>query len=307
MELIPEQIKEIGLSEEQLPKLKTIITDHVATLKQEWDGKANKDAEAIIQGAINITRTQFGLTGEAFDRKEGEKIADHLKRITPLVVDNALIKEKTALQQKEKELTEKIANGSADESLKVKLKETEDKLDVLKQKEANYADWEENDYKGKLEIANKTLSNQTKDIAFSSVRPFFPESVNKYEAQGRWKEFKDSVNNKYHNFKKVENDWVVVDKENEHITKKLSDLVKQDKALTELLQGRKFTGLGSETKKEINIEGVPFKVPENATSKERQDLITDYMINVEKISFTSDKWAPRYNELNTKILERKPA
>ena len=111
MEFKEEFIKENELTEDQIKAINPIIDDYIAEEKKAWDGKANKDAEAIIQGAVDSTKTKFGLSGEEFERKEGEKLADHLSRITPLIVDTALVKEKTELQRKEAELTEKIKNG----------------------------------------------------------------------------------------------------------------------------------------------------------------------------------------------------
>ena len=159
------------------------------------------------------------------------------------------------------------------------------------------------DYKGKWEQASEQLNNQTKDIAFSSVKPSFPDAVNAYEAKGRWGEFERDTLSKY-DIKQVDKDWVAVDKENQHKVVKLEDLVKANEPLTELLKGRQQTGLNSNVKN-VSIEGVPFNVPEGATPQERQKAIKDYLAS-QNISNTSNEYSKQFAELNAKILEKNP-
>jgi len=65
-----------------------------------------------------------------------------------------------------------------------------------------------------------------------------------------------------------------------------------------------LTGLGGQHKNEIEIEGVPFKVPEGATPADRQKAIKEYLLTVEKLTITSQEYAKRYAELNQKILQK---
>jgi len=301
MEFTEDQITEMGLSEEQLPKVKEVVNTNEANLKKSWDGKANTDAEAIIEGALNSTISKFGIDG--FKRDQGEKIADALERVAPLVIDTALAKEKAEVSKLQKEYKEKLKTGG-DENLKQELQEAKDKLDLLKQKEATFKDWEENDYKGKYEETTKELFGLKLAVAYQHVKPSFPDTVNKYEANAKWKEFIDNTNSEY----TIELDadqipWAV-SKENEHIKIKLETLVEKDKTITELAKGREAKGLGSDNKTLTEIEGVPFKVPDNATPTERQKVIKDYLVGTKGLNPLSTDYAKEYKRLNDLILKK---
>ncbi len=71
MEFTTEQITEIGLSEEQVTKVQEATATHEAELKHGWDGKANDDAEKIIQGAANKVEELTGIK-----REQGQKGLD---------------------------------------------------------------------------------------------------------------------------------------------------------------------------------------------------------------------------------------
>jgi len=301
MEFTEQQIAEMGLSEDQLPKVKGIVNANEADLKKEWDGKANKDAEAIIEGAFNSTITKFGIEG--FERNQGEKIADALGRVAPLVIDSALIKEKSEVLRLQKEYDQKLKSGG-DENLKQELADAKEKLDKLQQKEAQFTDWEANDYKGKYEEATKELSNYKVNVAFQEVKPQFSDTVNAYEIKGRWTEFKSDVLEKYNIEEDSKGEYVAIDKDNKHKIHKLKDLVAQNKEITELAKGREATGLGSKPKSLTKIEGVPFDVPEDATPSERQKLIKDYLVGNKKMDLLSPDYAKEYKKLNDLILKK---
>ena len=285
MEFTKEQIVEIGLSEEQVPKVTELVNNNESTLKKEWDTKATIDAENILHGA---TQSIVELTG--IQHEKGQKVKDYLQTAS----ENFLKGQKADLDRKIIELDGKIKAGGGDETLKTELQETKDKLDLLQQKEAKFKDWEENDYKGKYEEATKTLSDYKVNQAFLEVKPKFPDTVNEYESKGRWNEFKSNVLEKY-NIEKNDNDeFVAVDKENKYTIIKLKDLVTQNKEISELAKGRQFTGLGADVKKEIELEGVPFKVKEDATPQERQKAIEDYLTGELKLPKISSEYAKRF-------------
>ena len=75
MEFTKEHIEDIGLSEEQVTKLTAITNDNELTLQKEWGGKANENAQKIIDGAISPV---IELT--KIEREKGEKAADYLKK-----------------------------------------------------------------------------------------------------------------------------------------------------------------------------------------------------------------------------------
>jgi hypothetical protein len=292
------KIKEIGLSDEQLTKVSEVLKTHVADLKQQWDKKANDDAEGIIQGAADKVEVLTGIK-----RDKGQKIADYLSVAAESYVKGS----KAALETKELELETKLKNNKGDEVLKQQLQETKGKLDILLQKEAQFSEWEKEDYKGKYEQANQKLSEFKLNIAFQEVKPNFPDSVNEYEAKGRWNEFKTDILKKYNIEIGEDNEPIAIDKENQYKIFKLKELVLQNKEISELAKGREAKGLGSDPKTAISIEGVPFKVPENATAKERQASIKEYLTGTLKLSVTSSEYAKQFADLNKKILEKKPA
>jgi hypothetical protein len=304
MEFPEEIIQETGLNEEQLGKISEYTDTILAEKEKEWSGKANENAERIIESASNAAKQKFGLSGENFERQKGEKYADFLTRITPGIIDSALGKEKSLLKNKEKELNDKLKNSGHNDTLVAELDEVKGQLDKLKEKEAQFAEWEENDYKGKYESISQEHENMKREVAFNKVKPSFPENVNKYEADFKWNQFQKDVQDKY-NIKIVDGEAIAIDKENEYKQVKLADLVKKDENLTALTKGTQSKGFGSKPKG-VKIEGVPFDVPEEATSKERTALIKEYLSS-KGLSPTGREYAKQFAELNQKILSQKTA
>jgi len=302
MEFTKEEIQEIGLPEENLAKLNELAEFKVAVLKKDWDGKANKDAEGIIDGAIRATTEKFGIEG--FSRNQGEKAADALNRIAPMVIDSALAKEKSEVSRLQSEYNEKLKSGG-DENLKQELAEAKAKLDELKQKEAKYNEWEENDYKGKYETTTTELSGLKLAVAYQYVKPNFPDTVNKYEASAKWKEFIDNTNST--NTIELDSNNVpwAVSKKNEHIRVKLEALVEKDNVISELAKGREAKGLGSNGQQgKTTIEGVPFPVPEKPTPQEREKLIREYLTIEKGYRVTSSEYAKDFKKYNDLILKK---
>jgi len=300
MKFEKEFIEETGLSEDQVKKVNEKIDAHVAEEKKAWDGKANTDAEAIIQGAVNLTIDKMGLEG--IQRKDGEKMADFLMRTTPMFIDSALAKEKSEVIRLKAEYKEKLKTGG-DENVKKELTEAIAKLDLLQQKEAQFKDYEENDYKGKYENLTNELNIQKIENAFNSVKPIFPDTVNVYEAKGRWDEFKKDVLEK-NNIDFDKEEPIAINKENKHMITKLKDLVGQNKEITELSKGREAKGIGSDSKNEIEIENVPFKVPKEVTPAERAKLIKEYLVGTKKMDVLSPEYSKEYKKLNDLILKK---
>ena len=162
MEFTEDQIKELGIDETQANKIAELSNTEIAELKKDWDGKANENAERIIQGAAKSTEEKTGIS-----RDHGEKIADYLTRASGLHLEGKT----NALTERQKELDEKIKNTKGDDLLKGQFEELKVKFDGLQQKEAKFSEWEKEDYKGKWEQANDKLNKQTVDIAFGSVKP----------------------------------------------------------------------------------------------------------------------------------------
>ena len=109
MDLTKEFIEEHKLEQAQVKAISEVTTSHIADLKGEWDGKANKDAEAILEGAANkIAETT------SVQRDKGEKIADFITRSWGTFSE----KQSNELKNKITEYDEKIKNAGSDESIK---------------------------------------------------------------------------------------------------------------------------------------------------------------------------------------------
>lgn len=299
MEFQEDFIQENGLSEEQVSKIAEVVDTHVSELQKGWDGKANENAERILEGASNLAIEKMGIQGVA--RNQGEKYADFLQRATPLFVESALAKERESLTQKQKELDAKIASG--DGATKAEIDSLKQQLDTLKAKEAKFSEWEENDYKGKYEETTKKLSSLEQDMAFNSVKPNFADTVNKYEADYKWSQFKNEILEKNH-IKIIDGEAILVDKENEYKTQKLSDALKKNEGITSLIKGEN-KGLGAKAKT-VKLKDVPFELPENATPQDRSKAIKEYLTS-KGFSITSNAYAKEFAKLNQQILSQKTA
>lgn len=297
MELSQEFIEKNQLSTEQVSAITDFASTHIASLQKDWQGKANENAEAIINGAGNKV---IELTG--IQRNQGEKWADYLSRANGLYFEGT----KTALERKQAELNEKIKSAGSDETLKSELELVKNQLDSFKEKAANYEEWEKADYKGRYEKASEKLTAMERKIAFKSVIPARPDNVNKYEWDAKVKEWEmQALESNHLVFDDNDTAWLV-DKENEFKKTKLEDSFKQNKELQTLLEGRKQDGLKSNAK-QISIDGLPFKLPENATPQDRAKAIKEYLAS-QNINPMSDNYSSEYARLN-KIalgLEKKP-
>jgi hypothetical protein len=268
MELNKEFIESNNLSTEQVEALQGYMTtDVIPNIKKEYDGLANKNAEAILDGASRSVLDKFGITES---RQQGEKIADFLTRI----VEKPFEETKLSLDKKTKEIEDKLANFKGGDEYKSQLdKLNKEKDDLLKQ----VAELEP--LKGldlKIKEKDQELSGLKLNVAFNGIKPNFPETVNKYEAEAKWSEFKNGILEKF-NIELVDGKPIAVDKENHHKQIKLSDLLEQDKSITDLLEGRQQAGTGGKPASLKDVEGIPFKVPQNATTEELSTIVREHL------------------------------
>ena len=292
MELSQEQITELGLTEENAPKVTSFLADKIATTKQEFEGLANENAEKILTGA---SKKIFEDT--KIERLQGEKVGDYLTRAWSGYNTNKL----EELNKTKSEYEDKVKGFKGNEDLISKITNLESEKDTLLQKYADY-----DDIKGKAEQyepLTKELSSFKKEVAFSQVKPNFPADANKYEVSAKWNEFKNNILDKY-NIEVVDGESIAVSKENQHSQKKLSELVNQDETLKTLLSGRQQNGTGAKEVSLKEIQGVPFKVPENTDAETRTKLIREYL-TTQGISVTSNDYAKKFAELNKAILSKK--
>ena len=290
MEFTQEFIEQYKLSDEQVKGIIDSTNEQVAELKKTWDGKANSDAESILQGAIKYTQTQ---TGFSLEREQGEKAGDYFTRFS----DNYLTSQKSDLKQAKLDYEEKMKGVKGNETLSAEYEALKVKNDDLLQKYADYDEIKADADKAKA--YGEELSGLKLEVSFNSIKPQFPDTVNKYEAKALWDEFKNGVLSE-NTIELVDNVPMAVDKENKHKVVKLEDLLDKNEPLSKLLEGRQQKGTGSKSVPMVDIDGLPFKVPENADGKTRSTIIKEHLTKI-GISQTSPEYATKFAELNKKI------
>jgi hypothetical protein len=263
-----EFVEKNGLNEDQVNAIKTHIeSDFVPTIKKEYDGVANTNAENILSGAANKVAEITGI-----QREQGQKIADYISFAGEKYFEGT----KAELDRKKLDLDDKIKNAGTDETLKSELQSARDLLDGYKQKEAQYDDLIKGGYKDKYENLYEETTSLKKTNAFNSVKPTFDKSVNEYEARAKWNEFVNGIQSTHKIEFDENNEAIAVDKENQYKVTKLSELVNDNKSIQDLVKGRQQFGLEHQ-KKMQNIDDIPFALPENPNSKDIQTAITDYL------------------------------
>lgn len=294
MEFITTEIAtELGLTPETIEKIKPLYDGHIATLKKDWDGVANTNAEKIIDGVILSTSKKFNVE---LPREQGEKQADYLQRLSDKVVETT----QSNIQKLEGELKDKIKKSDGSKLAKEEEQKLRDDLDEAKKKLANYDELVEK--AGKYEEATQALTGMKLSVAYANVKPSFPQEVNAYEAKAKWDEFVKSTNENWI-IEIVDNEPIAISKENEHKRMKLAELVSADKNITELLAGRQQNGTGANPKSKT-IDGVPFAIPENPTSEEISKLINDHLAS-KGIGKVSKDFAKEFNKLHSAIKAEK--
>lgn len=289
MELTPELIEKYGFDEASVETIsKFVSTEVIPNVKKEYDGVANKNAEGILSGASNYAKEKFGVN---IERSQGEKYGDYLQRISEVAFDSA----QTELQKKQSEIDEKLKNFKGSDEYKSQLDTLKNEKDGLLKQIADLEPLKGLDEKYKQ--ATDQLTGMKKEIAYNSVKPNFPDSVNKYEADAKWNDWKSMVEGKY-TIELVDGKPIAIDKENHHKTQPLEDLLKQDENITSLLVGRQQKGTGG--KPAEFIDGLEVKVPKSATSEEQSQAVKDYL--VDKLgSISHPEYAKKFLELLTKV------
>ena len=146
--------------------------------------------------------------------------------------------------------------------------------------------------------ATQELSKLKREVAYAGVKPIFQDGVNKFEADAKWNAFKTGIEEKY-NLELVDGKAIAIDKENEHKRFDLATLVGQDQNIADLLKGRQQNGTGGKPVDMREVEGVPFKVPTNATSEELTSLVREHV--TKKLgSVTHGDYAKEFQDLYLK-------
>ncbi len=297
MELQKELIDKFELSTDAVTAINTFGLEHTKTKVGEtittYDGKANKDAQGIIDGATNKVKE---LTGIPLNDKE--QIADYYVR----AYTESSTTKTSELEASKLAYDTKVADFKGDESITKELNEFKEANKILKGKEAAWDALEKAGFEGRYNESLIKIDTLNESVAYNSVKPAFSQDSNTFEVDAKWKEFRSKTSEK-NNIVMHEDVAYAVDKENDLIKTKLEDLVKTDKELTALVSGRQQSGLpAKEDGEAIKIEGVPFDVPANADSSARAKLIREYLAK-EGIGSMAAEYTTKFSELNTKIKQ----
>lgn len=293
MEFLTEDfIQENGLSEDQVNAIQSKGSDYIAEYKKEQDARvaeeANKHAEGIISGAAKKVQEVTGI-----EREQGEKIADYLDRSGT----SYLHESKQSVENLKKEFEDKLKNTKGAEGLTAELEKYKSQVDEYQKK---VAELEPNaEYKTKYDELFGQFQGMKVENAFNSIKPSFDKGSNPYEVKAKWGEFKKGVLDKY-DIEIVDGEAIAVDKENKYKQTKLKELVSENKELQSLVNGRQQQGSGAIVKDEVEIEGVPFKVPKDADSKVKTQLVKEHLAK-EGISVTSNEYPKKFSELYSKL------
>jgi hypothetical protein len=126
--------------------------------------------------------------------------------------------------------------------------------------------------------------------------------VNKYESSAKWSEFKKSIL-EGNNIEIIDNIPYAVDIDNLHKKEKLSELVDADSTIKELLQGRNQQGSGATSVNSKKVDGIPFDVPQNASSEELTKLVQSHLTKTLKLNSPVQIPSDTFLEMYTKVRE----
>lgn len=293
MELSKEFIEEQKLSDEQVTAITDFGKNHIADLQKEWDGKASKNADEILDNVFSGAGQKFGID---LKRDKGEKFNAFAQRFS----DAFMEKKNGEVEKLKADYEQKLKEFKGGDALKSELDQAKQALDEAKQKLADYDELKEK--AAKADEYGEQLSGLKLEVAFNGVKPSFPDTVNSYEAKAKWEEFKKSVL-KDNKIELVDGEPLAVNRENEYKQVKLADLVAKDETLQELLKGREQQGTGGKPTDLEAIEGVPFKVPKDADGRTRSKLIKEHLAG-EGIGVTDPRYSKKFEDIQKKILAK---
>ncbi len=301
MELSKEFVTEHKLSDEQVKAVteygKTVLSTEKTKIEDEWKDKAHKDAQGILSGAAESVEKLTGIK-----RKDSEKIADYFGRSGSEFVSTSVSTKQAELDKLKVDYEEKIKGVDGN-----KLKEEYDKMkaeraDII----AKFADYDTVKEKAsKADELGVELSGLKLEVAYSKVKPSFPDTVNAFEAAAKWDIFKKAVEAEY-TIELLNGEAIAVSKKNSLDTKKLADLVAKDETLQALTKGRQQNGSGSKQAEKRTVDGLPFEVPVNAETKDYAQLIRDQLAK-ENIKTADTNYPAQFKKYMDLIKQQKDA
>lgn len=298
MELQKEFIETHKLSDDQVKAVteygKTVIATEKGKVEDEWKTKAHNDAQGILSGASENVEKLTGVK-----RKEGEKVADFIDRSAKEFTAS----QKSELEKLKSDYEEKIKGVKDAGTLKEEYEKMKSEKEEILKKTADYDTLKEK--AAKADEYGQELTGLKRDVAFAKVKPAFPDTVNSFEAKAKWEAFEKSVLDK-NTIELVDGEYMAIDKENPYKTTKLSYLVAKDETLSALIKGRQQAGLGGKETEKKKVDGVPFDVPANGTTKEISDAIRKHLIE-KGLDVTKKEYSDKFGEYMTLIKKQQTA
>jgi len=120
-------------------------------------------------------------------------------------------------------------------------------------------------------LGRESVKNQ------SEIQKLYFFAAAALEESAKWDEFKNDVLSKY-TIELVDNEPIAIDKDNEHKRKPLKELLEGNSNIGDLLKTRQQSGTGAKSADLMDVEGVPFKVPQGATSEEQSKMVREYLV-----------------------------
>lgn len=292
-----EFIKNNNLTEEQVNAVRSEFSGYysakTAELKNQWDGKANENAQRILSGAASHVEKATGI-----QRASGEKLGDYFSKVGL----EYLSSKESEINTLKSDYEAKLKEFKGGDALKSELDKTKNQLDEALKKYADYDSLKENAEKyNPLKERYDTLESE---VCYESVRPNFPESVDEYRAKGVFKEWRELIDRDW-DVKFEDGKAIAVNKENRYKIEDLKNLLTKDENISSLLKGRQQEGLNSRQVETTKVEGVPFEVPVEARtdSRVRYKVVADYLAK-KGIPVTSKEHSKQVSELSKKITQQ---
>ena len=113
MEIPKEFIETNGITPEQATAFSSYASDHIAELEKGWEGKANENAQAILNNVATKNAERTGI-----QRNDGEKHYDYITRSDAAYLDSQLSSKSASLEKATNDYNEKAKNVKGAEHIK---------------------------------------------------------------------------------------------------------------------------------------------------------------------------------------------
>lgn len=249
----------------------------------EFSALASKNADGILNGFSEKLATLTGIQRNGND----EKVSAHFERITNDWLPEATKKKLTKAEQERDEWKEKFTNHKGDETIKTELARVQSEIakipELLSQKET--------EWKTKYDTLDTTFKTEKLTRSLTDAMPKFDENVNQFELKAKKQNAIERIQESYELSYDEKGNLIGTKDYQKHL---VSELLKGDEELKDLILIEQNSGGGGEGGKK---QTKTLSIPANLSKGAAQEIIKEYIIEVEKIEFLSDKFPIRYKEL----------